>query len=457
MQTDADARRVERAAAMLERGDTTGAVTEANAVLQARPTNARARDIARTAGRSARIRGRSASPTDLQEDAAAAIQSLREAGFEAPVLLPYHQVSPGNPFQSLLYCRAFENGVAPVPLNRIEDLEPLLPFATPQARLVLHLHWVNRVLHGVTARDEARVLAQAFLARLDRLLGVGGELVWSVHNVLPHDCLLPEEEAELRRAIVERATVVHILARATPEAVRPYYTIPPEKILHIPLPGFDGAYEDLVGRAGARYLLGIEPGELVYALIGGLRPYKGLTDMLDAWQALPHDGVRRRLLVAGAPDRSDDSDRFLERAAADPTISLHARTIPANDMQLYLRAADVAVLPYQRTLNSAVLLLALTFGLPVIVPDVPSLVEVVAPPARRTFTPGDHDSLVAALVDAGALADQAARLAARESANAFAPAMLSERFARGIVEATGRERRRAADPPAPQPPSAALR
>jgi glycosyltransferase involved in cell wall biosynthesis len=49
--------------------------------------------------------------------------------------------------------------------------------------------------------------------------------------------------------------------------------------------------------------------------------------------------------------------------------------IPDEELELYLKAADVAVLPYTRIFQSGVLFLAYSFGLPVIASDVGSLRE----------------------------------------------------------------------------------
>src|SRR6185436_14841474 len=56
---------------------------------------------------------------------------------------------------------------------------------------------------------------------------------------------------------------------------------------------------------------------------------------------------------------------------------LRMEFIPDEEMELYLKAADVTVLPYTRIFQSGVLFLAYSFGLPVIASDVGSLREDV--------------------------------------------------------------------------------
>ena len=112
-----------------------------------------------------------------------------------------------------------------------------------------------------------------------------------------------------------------------------------------------------------------------------------------------------------------------------PTVLVHPRRIEADEMQVFLRAADIAVLPYLRTLNSGVLMLALSFGLPVVVPDEGSLTDIIDPGFARTFNPAVPASLANALAAAAELTTPKARAAALAVAEQNSPATLSLRFA----------------------------
>jgi glycosyltransferase involved in cell wall biosynthesis len=336
-----------------------------------------------------------------------------------------------NPYQALLYGRAWEAAIGAVPIVREERIDELEAFARLGQPSVLHLHWLNLPLAHATSPKDADKRADTFLRRLDAFKASGGRLAWTIHNILPHGARFEQEEARLRAGVAERADVLHVLTAGTARHVRPYFELPEHKVLHVPHPSYAGAYEDHVGRLQARHELGVMPDELVFVVAGAIRPYKGLTELLDAWDALPADRPRR-LLIAGGPSEEPGIRDVLERAAIHPTVLLHARKIPAGEMQLLLRAADVAVLPYLRSLNSGALMLALTFGLPVIVPAGGGLAEVVSPAFARTFEPGERDDLVAALASAAELATPEAVAAALQVAAALDPVTLSRQFATGL-------------------------
>ncbi len=386
------------------------------------------------------LRGRARNPERTAMEAAAAIRHAEALGHAQPVLLAYHPIARMNPYQALLYARSWEQGVATFPLIDLDELEAV--HAVAQAAgvpFVLHLHWTNTILDGAESEEVASAMLTTFLERLDAVRAGGGHVVWTAHNVLPHDTDRPELEARLQQGIVDRATAVHVMARNTPEAVAGWFSIPADKLLYVPHPNYVGAYVDNVTREQARFELDIPADERVYALLGAIKPYKGPELLLDAFDALTERApAPRRLLVAGPPDRSEDVERFLERCELHPFVMLHAGRIPGDDMQLFLRAADLVVMPYVRSLNSGVLLLALSFGIPVVAPAVGGIADVVTPEIARTFAPGDRDSLVAALLDAETLCNPSAREAARRAALDYDAPTLSREFAQGVVARVGR-------------------
>jgi beta-1,4-mannosyltransferase len=374
-----------------------------------------------------RLRGLGQAAGDITLEAIAALRALEANGHE-PILLGYHPVARMNPYQALLYQRSWDAGMAALPIVREARIAELADLARRGSPTVLHLHWLNQVLAHAGSTKDAQGLRKGFMKVVDGYLAAGGRLVWTVHNIVPHGARFEAEEAALSADIVERCTAVHVLARRTPQLVSGWFAIPPDKVLEVPHPSYAGAYEDFVTREQARHELGLWPDEIVHVVVGAIKPYKGLNELLDAWDSLAADGVPRRLVVAGGPGEEAGIAETLERAALHPSVLLHARKIPAAEMQIFLRAADVAVMPYLRSLNSGALMLALTFGLPVVVPAGGGLAEIVDERFARVFEPEVSDSLSAALRAADELVTADARAAAAAAAAERTPGPLSERF-----------------------------
>ena len=379
-------------------------------------------------------------------DAVEGIARVREAGHDRPMVVAIWPLDAQNPFQGLLASRFEESGIVAVGMDRLADLDD--PVALPSlvalrsdgVDVVLHLHWLARVLRDVTSPSEGGERIASFVAALDAFRTAGGRIVWTVHNVLPHDTALPELDLELRRAVVARADIVHVLSAGTVAAAAPRYVIPSDKVLHVPHPSYLGAYPDDVSDADARRHYGLGADDVVFGLVGNLRPYKGMDDLLAAFGAVvasPPDDRRRRLLIAGMPAADRSVEALLDRARAHPDVVVDARRIPAEELSLPLRASDVIVLPYRSSLNSGALLLALSFGRPVVAAASPHVTETVGSDAAITFDPDDSDRLEAALRGVDRLLTSAAREAALSTARRFDPDALSRRFAAALRERLG--------------------
>jgi glycosyltransferase involved in cell wall biosynthesis len=370
-------------------------------------------------------------PGDVTLEATAALRAL-EAVHPEPWLLAVHPSFTTNPYQALLYQQARAHGIAPVRLRRLWQLEEVTRLQDADLPTLLHLHWLHPILSNADSARAADAAMASFLGRLDGYLAAGGRLVWTVHNVLSHEVHHDAAEARLSREVAARAAVVHVMTEQTPDVVRPTFELPPDRLLVVPHMSYHGAYEDHVSRLDARHALGLLPDELVFLALGYIRPYKGLDDLLAAWQSL--EPGRRRLVIAGEPGDDGATQAFLTQAAIDPTVVLDARSIPSSEVQVFLRAADLAVLPYRHSLNSGALLLALTFGLPAIVPAGSGLADQIGPAFGRTYSPDEPGSLAAVLAGAGSLATLDAHAAAEAAAGERRPDNISRRFVLGLRE-----------------------
>jgi glycosyltransferase involved in cell wall biosynthesis len=316
-----------------------------------------------------------------------------------------------NPFQTMLFGDLERVGAAPRPAHGLRNY---LAEATASGRPgLLNVHWTTPLLTGVADEAQARAKVALLGELLDAFRAAGGRLVWTVHNVLPHDPVHVECEVALARMLADRADLVHVLSEATLAAAAPYFEIDPQRTVCIPHSSYRGVYPDWVSRAGARRRLGVEPDESAVLALGQIRPYKGLDRLLDFVEG--SDRPRLRLLVAGALRAGPESDELAERLAVAPRTTSLTRRLRDDEIQVWMRAADLAVLPYVRVLNSGAFLLAESFDLPVVGPRTGALVERESDAHVRLFDEDDfQDVLSAAVADLVEDPDGAAR--ARDSA-----------------------------------------
>lgn len=153
----------------------------------------------------------------------------------------------------------------------------------------------------------------------------------------------------------------------------------------------------------AKHHLGISGFEKTILFFGNMRPSKGLSYLLAAFEQLRAADPRYRLIVAGQPIKGYDNywqriQRMLQRFEESGSIILRNEFIPDHDIALYFAAADVVALPYTDIFQSGVLFLAYSFGLPVVATDVGSLSDDIIE-GRTGFLsrPRDAASLAGAI------------------------------------------------------------
>ena len=147
----------------------------------------------------------------------------------------------------------------------------------------------------------------------------------------------------------------------------------------------------------AKRRLAIDNSERTILFFGRIRPYKGLEYLLDAFRRLTSEQENYRLIIAGEPKKGEENylkeiRQRLDQGFDHGKITQRIQFIPDEEMELYLKAADVLVLPYNDIFQSGVLFLAYSFGLPVIATDVGSFREEIIQ-GRTGFVCRPKDSL----------------------------------------------------------------
>ncbi|MFC7402659.1 glycosyltransferase [Citricoccus sp. GCM10030269] len=334
-----------------------------------------------------------------------------------PWLYAYGPVARMNPFQALCYSAFGEHGLAVTPVTDPWSFRALMSLQGQTRGVVYHLHWLAFITQGAATAAEARANIDRFLAEIDRFRQAGGKLVWTVHNVINHDAAFLDEELRLQQAIADAADLIHVMSEDTPELVQDFLRLPRERVICVPHPSYLGSYEDYLPRDHARIMLGLEPDEIVYAVVGAIKAYKGIERLVEAFNlALERSDRPRRLIIAGGADSDRSTRELIRQLRMHPYVLVQDRRVPGDHVQRLLRAADVMVLPHERALNSGGALLGPSFGLPLVAGRVGVLPGLLS----EEFTEFANGTSAGEWADALERADRLTAPAARDAAAAFA-------------------------------------
>jgi len=274
---------------------------------------------------------------------------------------------------------------------------------------VLHFNWLHHFYH---TPDLATQVARCsdFVSNLALARELGYKLVWTVHNLYPHETTCHALDHLVRLAMAQMATAVIVHCRHARALVQQHFHRS-ENVFVIPHGNFIAAYPNAVTRAEARQQLSIPADRFVFLFFGNVRQYKGVDDLLATFSALP--GAHLLLLLA-AKLYNPYSEQLIEQAKrADPRVIIRtSRFFPNEEFQYFFNAADVAVFPFVDVLTSGSTITALSFGLPVIVPAIGCLPELVDETMGIIYDPVQPNGLQEAMLAIQARDLGAARAAA---------------------------------------------
>lgn len=300
---------------------------------------------------------------------------------------------PGsNPYQRLLYDELqktdeVEIEYLPYSLRNLLLLPLILRSKYREGFGIFHLHWPNfYVYKKIPLVRFASFLLSSYCIRALRFSKL--KLVWTVHNVLPHD---PETTNDLMIA-------KYLAKYASAKIVHSGFTIDQMQELgmdtkncHIVAHGnYDGVYPNSVTRETARQKLKLSKNDLVILFFGTIKAYKGVDTLLDEFKKLGNKNVR--LLIAGTCSDKDLNGRIEHAAEESGRIVYRPGFVKDEDVASYFQACDVVCLPFTSITTSGSALLALTFQKPVIAPATGALLDIPKS-AGFFYEPSDMSAL----------------------------------------------------------------
>lgn len=247
---------------------------------------------------------------------------------------------------------------------------------------IFHAHWPEHILYQ---RNWLICVVKLciFMIIVLILKWRGTSVIWTVHNIEPHR----EVENWIKKLFygywcrVVNGTIY--LSRISSEmAMSKYPRLQKVPYIIIPHGHYRQIYSNVIAREEARKRLQIEPDRIMLLCFGRIMRYKGITELIEAFGEM-YTTYKTVLMIVGPGAEADyvrEVKRLAERKGLnkgdDKSIRIIDRYIAEEDVQIFMNAADMIILPYKNILNSGASLLALSFNKPVIVPSLGSMREL---------------------------------------------------------------------------------
>jgi len=246
---------------------------------------------------------------------------------------------------------------------------------------LVHFHW----LHPYLVRDTASgsiLRATRFLVEVCLLKARGARIVWTIHNLVNHDGRCAKIERWFSSLFAGLCDAYYVHSHAAASAAKEQFGISEEKIRVIPHGHYLNVYPNELQQKEARERLSLPEKGRFFLFLGRVEPYKGVPELIQAFAGMSQN---EHLLLAGEITNPDLLAQLSSECEECSNIHLYPERVADDELQVFFNAADVVVFPFRKVLTSGSIVLAMSFGKALVIPDLESLKEIVPEEGTHVF------------------------------------------------------------------------
>ncbi len=230
---------------------------------------------------------------------------------------------------------------------------------------ILHIQWIPMV---------RKLPFEIWFLSLVKKLGI--KLVYTVHNVLPHDT--GKKFVPVFRRVYQEVDALICHTDEAKSRLILEFSVDPERIWVIPHgPLLHDAKRDSVKASKAA--LSLPENETLVLWQGIIRPYKGLDFLLEGWRRLDARSLNARLVIAGTGEAKllQAIKDQVAQLGLQESVRLDFRFIPDEELPTYYQASDILVYPYRTVTTSGALMTALAYQKAIVATKLPAFQEIL--------------------------------------------------------------------------------
>lgn len=269
----------------------------------------------------------------------------------------------------------------------------LLQVGGARAGDVVHIHWMH---HAYQNSNLLVFIVKSILFIMTMLyLKVRRvQLVWTIHNLYPHQVKYKRLERFMRTAICKFCSKLLVASESIKRKVIAEFGVPASKLFVVKHGHYLGVYKSK--GVDCRKAYGIDADADIYLFLGAIKAYKGVEDLIEAFNAMKTR--QSYLIIAGKADKQMEA--YLKRVEDKENIILDLRFIPNEDVADLINAVDVMVMPYKEITTSGSAILGLSFRKLIVMPDNEFIDEYFKEDMVVRYNPNDYNGLENAMKSA---------------------------------------------------------
>jgi beta-1,4-mannosyltransferase len=202
----------------------------------------------------------------------------------------------------------------------------------------------------------------------------GCRLVWTPHNLHPHDLPYPNLHRKVRRFFASQMHWIRLFSARSLEAAVKELQQPKEKFRFVP----EGSYASYYPSGGKpaeelRRELAIPEQDKVLLYLGLIKPYKGILELVKSFQQENPD--KTTLLICGKSMNHAYFEKVRQSAEGNPAIRLMEGFVPEDNLPAYYELASAVILPFRKIENSGSVIMAMGYKKAIIAPAMGVLLD----------------------------------------------------------------------------------
>lgn len=242
-----------------------------------------------------------------------------------------------------------------------------------QRRAILHYHWLEfqdlRSLLGMPWKLLCIYLFNLF----------GGSIVWTIHNLEPHDKKWLSLHLKMHCWMGRIADCVHIHCASSSAEIENKFNIPREKLCLHPHPSYPAKQVDK--ETAAEFLnhhfdISLNHEKLTLLIFGNISEYKKIETVLDI---IKDEDLNIQAIIAGPVKKGQEElgNRLSKRAKKDSDIKFLPYFIKTTDIPYFFGASDLCFFNFAQILTSGSVIMAHSYQKKIIAPAIGCLTELI--------------------------------------------------------------------------------
>lgn len=236
---------------------------------------------------------------------------------------------------------------------------------------ILHYHWLE-------FQDWKSAIGIIYkLVCLASFKALGGHLIWTVHNLYPHNKKWISLHKKLYRWMASKADRVLVHNPSAVTLVSKEYDVQESIIRTLPHPVFPSQFiekEQAIATINDSFGISLDAELPLIGCLGAISSYKRLPELISLVSHVPN---KKQMLIAGYVKKGmhDIHAQLLKHSESEEWLNYHNGFISESTLPYLMNAIDICVFNFDKILTSGGIEMALAYNKKIVAPRLESLVD----------------------------------------------------------------------------------